>query len=185
VVNVKKVNEEVVLDDVSLLVDDDFAVEIEDSRNELDEGFTEDEDFEEVMVLLTEMDLVAVLTVVLLLGNETFVLVNDDFEVERDETPETLVVLDIELVGEDFELEREDLLEVFVVLDVEVLDDSFWLEVAGTLELRIEGTLKVFIVLEMFVDEIVLLVVVDLELASNKRLEVFVVLDGVLLDEIW
>jgi hypothetical protein len=77
------------------------------------------------------------------------------------------------------------LLEVFVVLDVELLGDSFWLEVAGALELRIEDTLKVFIVLEMFADEIVLLAVVDLELESTKRLEILVVLDGVLLDEIW
>jgi hypothetical protein len=143
-----------------------------------------------------------------LVGIEALLLLDEDFEVERDDTLETLVVLDIELVGEDFELEREDLLEVFVVLDVELLGedfeleredllevfvvldvellgDSFWLEVAGALELRIEDTLKVFIVLEMFADEIVLLAVVDLELESTKRLEILVVLDGVLLDEIW
>jgi hypothetical protein len=170
------------LDDISLLVvDDDFAVDVEDSFEEVDEALTEGE---EVMVLLTETALVEVLTVVLV-GIEALLLLDEDFEVERDDTLETLVVLDIELVGEDFELEREDLLEVFVVLDVELLGDSFWLEVAGTLELRIEDTLKVFIVLEMFADEIVLLAVVDLELESTKRLEILVVLDGVLLDAIW
>jgi hypothetical protein len=170
------------LDDISLLVvDDDFAVGVEDSFEEVDEALTEGE---EVMVLLTETALVEVLTVVLV-GIEAWLLLDEDFEVERDDTLETLVVLDIELVGEDFELEREDLLEVFVVLDVELLGDSFWLEVAGALELRIEDTLKVFIVLEMFADEIVLLAVVDLELESTKRLEILVVLDGVLLDEIW
>jgi hypothetical protein len=170
------------LDDISLLVvDDDFAVGVEDSFEEVDEALTEGE---EVMVLLTETALVEVLTVVLV-GIEAWLLLDEDFEVERDDTLETLVVLDIELLGEDFELEREDLLEVFVVLDVELLGDSFWLEVAGALELRIEDTLKVFIVLEMFADEIVLLAVVDLELESTKRLEILVVLDGVLLDEIW
>jgi len=183
VVDIKKIDEEAVLDDVSLLVvvDDVFAVDVEDGFEEVEEALTEDG---EAMVLLTEVDLVEVLTVVLV-GIEAWLLLDEDFEVERDDTLETLVVLDIELVGEDFELEREDLLEVFVVLDVELLGDSFWLEVAGALELRIEDTLKVFIVLEMFADEIVLLAVVDLELESTKRLEILAVLDGVLLDEIW
>jgi hypothetical protein len=165
------------LDDVSLLVAENFEPDI-----------VVEEDLiaykEVVMVLLAEMDLVVVLTVVLLLGSEALVLLDDDFEAERDETLETLAALDVGLVGEDFELEREDLLEVFVVLDVELLDDNFWPEVAGALKLRIEDTLAVFDILEMLVDEVVLLVVIDLELESNETVEVSAVLDGVLLDEI-
>jgi hypothetical protein len=165
------------LGDVSLLVAENFELDIVVEGDLIAYK-------EVVMVLLAEMDLVVVLTVVLLLGSEALVLLDDDFEAERDETLETLVALDVGLVGEDFELEREDLLEVFVVLDVELLDDNFWPEVAGALKLRIEDTLAVFDMLEMLVDEIVLLVVIDLELESNETVEVFAVLDGVLLDEI-
>jgi hypothetical protein len=96
------------LDDVSLVIDDNFEVDVVDFPDEFDEGLTADEELVVVVVLLTEMDLVEVLTVVLV-GSETLVLVDDDFEVERDETLEILVVLDIELVGEDFELKKEKL----------------------------------------------------------------------------